>query len=123
MVASSPPFPVESPPAPFTPGEALAHAIVRDLAEPTASLASVAAAHNIPLATLAPWLTTPRARDLMLTIERGACTHTRLVASLRLPAAVGALVHILDDYRAARRTSPTSAIGVGAASFTPETRC
>ena len=84
----------------FNPDDNLAANIIRALAEPTGSLDAVAKARGISLADLALWLTTPKARQLMLTIERGACTHVRMAASLNLTASVRALVQILDDFRA-----------------------
>ncbi len=93
----------------------LSHSVTESLlvalAEPTASLASVAQAHNISIADLALWLTTPQARDRMLLIESGACTHTRMAASLNLTKAAAALIRVLDNYRAlADSLAPTDPI-------------
>ena len=88
-----------SSPLDFHPDEATADSILIDLASPEHSLASVARKHNVSLAALALWLTTPAARERMLTIERGAYTHVRMSAALNLNAAVHTFVTILDTFQ------------------------
>lgn len=105
MVAPSTPTPSLD----FRPDEAAADALLIDLASPEHSLASVARKHNIPLAALALWLTTPAARERMLTIERGAYTHVRMSAALNLNTAVQTFVTILDNFQHA--PAPSHAIG------------
>ncbi|MCW5768337.1 MAG: hypothetical protein KIT19_06615 [Phycisphaeraceae bacterium] len=79
--------------------DALAARIIADLAEPQATLASVAEKHNIHIATLTLWLTTPRGVELLHALESGACRHVRLTASLHLSAAVETLLLILDNFK------------------------
>ncbi|MBX3366896.1 MAG: hypothetical protein KF912_06225 [Phycisphaeraceae bacterium] len=113
MVAPAPPSPLD-----FHPDDALAHRIVADLAQPQATLASVAEAHNIPLATLALWLSTPRAAALFHTLESGACRHVRLTASLHLSTAVQTLLLVLDNFKRLHATlEPTDPILLRAAAL------
>ncbi|MBX3315701.1 MAG: hypothetical protein KF902_02420 [Phycisphaeraceae bacterium] len=79
--------------------DTLAARIIADLAEPQATLASVAEKHNIHIATLTLWLTTPRGVELLHALESGACRHVRLTASLHLSAAVETLLLILDNFK------------------------
>ncbi len=90
----------------FNPDDELAAGIVRDLAEPGGSLDAVAKARGISLADLALWLTTPRARERMLTIEQGGCAHVRMAASLHLSKAVAALLRVLDTFNALAASRP-----------------
>lgn len=101
--------PTPSPsPLDFAPSPALAARIIADLAEPEATLASVAELHNISRATLTLWLNTADARARMLEIERGSAAHIRMTASLHLSTAIDTLVHILNDYRRSRNASSLS---------------
>lgn len=93
----------------FRPDEAAADALLIDLASPDHSLASVARKHNLPVAALALWLTTPAARERMLTIERGAYTHVRMSAALNLNTAVQTFVTILNTFQHA--PAPSLATG------------
>lgn len=104
MVAPSTP----SPSLDFRPDAAATDALLIDLASPEHSLATVARKHNIPLAALALWLTTPAARERMFTIERGAYTHVRMSAALNLNTAVQTFVTILDNFQRSPAASHAS---------------
>ncbi len=86
--------------------DAAAVRIIRELAEPTASLDSVAAANGLAVADLALWLTTPAARERMLAIEQGGYAHVRMAASLKLSSAVTALLRVLDTFNALAASRP-----------------
>lgn len=110
---SSIPSPLTEPPAlPPDPvidlTDAAAARIIRELAEPSASLDSVAQANGLAVADLALWLTTPAARERMLAIEGGGYAHVRMAASLKLSHAVGALLRVLDTFNALAASRPAS---------------
>lgn len=86
--------------------DAAAARIIRELAEPTASLDTVAAANGLAVADLALWLTTPAARERMLAIEQGGYTHVRMAASLQLSRAVATLIRVLDTFNALAASRP-----------------
>jgi hypothetical protein len=86
--------------------DAAAARIIRELAEPNASLDSVAAANGIAVADLALWLTTPGARERMLAIEQRRLRprpHGRLPQTLK---AVTALLRVLDTFNALAASRP-----------------
>jgi hypothetical protein len=91
--------PAATSPLDFAPGDTIAEQILIDLSSPDASLASVAAKHHIPIATLSLWLTKPETQALLHAIESGGYAHTRLAAALNLSAAVPVLLQILSDFR------------------------
>ncbi|MCW5769841.1 MAG: hypothetical protein KIT19_14290 [Phycisphaeraceae bacterium] len=84
-------------------------AILTALADPDASLNSVARQFNISLATLTIWLARPDIQARVREMETGASTHTRLASSLNLSSAVRVLVRILDDFNALARSKPDPA--------------
>ena len=84
-------------------------AILQSLADPDASLASVARAHNITVAALTLWLARPDIQARVREMEAGAAAHVRLASSLNLSSAVRVLVRILDDFDALSRTHTDAA--------------
>ncbi|QYK47098.1 MAG: hypothetical protein KF838_09920 [Phycisphaeraceae bacterium] len=88
----------------------LSHSVTESLlialADPDASLNSVARQFNISLAALTIWLARPEIQARVREMETGASTHTRLASSLNLSSAVRVLVRILDDFHALARSKP-----------------
>lgn len=102
------PLPIAHSPLPSSPSlsHSVTESLLHSLADPEASLASVARRFNISLASLTLWLARPETQARVREMESGASTHIRLAASLNLSSAVRVLVRILDDFNTLARTNP-----------------
>lgn len=95
------PYAIPGPAAAIVP-PALHARILDDLADPGASLESVARFHKLSLYQLSTWVALPEVRERMLAIEKAGYAHTRMAASLVLSSAVHVLGTMIEDYAAHR---------------------
>jgi hypothetical protein len=100
------PPPSASSSSPVSLSHSVTESLLHSLADPEASLASVARQFNIPLGSLTLWLARPDTQARVRELESGAATHIRLAASLNLSSAVRVLVRILDDFHTLARSNP-----------------